>query len=153
MARAVGWLKFKGVRPLAPVLAQRLLPYLLAIDSVENLRSSALFIPLPLHRSRQRQRGFNQSYDIAQALHNFTGIPLFDGLERSRVTFTQRELPAELRRQNVAHAFTLAQSLPEKQRYLLIDDVTTTGSTLSAAAKALRVKPNQQIWGVTVARD
>lgn len=138
---------------MAAVLARRVAPYLLSIAALEELRQNALLIPIPLHRSRLRQRGFNQSQDLAQTLSEYTNIPLLDILSRPKATLTQRELSALMRHANMTDAFTRTAPLPPKRWYLLVDDVTTTGSTLSAAATALGALPTAEIWGVTIAHD
>lgn len=153
LRRGVHWLKFKGVRPVADVLAPLLAKYLTAIAPLPTLQQSAALVPIPLHRRRLRLRGFNQSLDVAYSLRQVTGIPVLDILERQRSTWTQTKLPTQLRQQNVRDAFRLRLPvLPAKQWWLLIDDVTTSGSTLSAAAATLHQAGAQQLWGVTVAR-
>lgn len=153
LRRGIHWLKFKGVRPVAKTLAYLLTPTLTTIAPLTVLQREAAFIPIPLHPHRLRQRGFNQTADIAQALTNYTGIPTSNALSRTRSTWTQTKLTTELRRSNMAGAFQLINPPPASVRYiLLIDDVTTTGSTLSAAAAAFATQPGLQIWGCTIAR-
>jgi ComF family protein len=150
VSRAIGWLKFKGVRAVAPLLSQRLTPYLLSIAPLDTLQTSAVFVPIPLHRNRERARGFNQSADLAQAAARHTHIPAAELLTRTKATLTQKELPASFRAQNTKDAFTLKEALPKKSIFLLIDDVTTTGSTLSSAAQVLQAAGAKEIWGVTI---
>lgn len=161
LRRGIGWLKFRGVQELAPVLASLLVPKLSAIAPVAQLQKEAVLIPIPLHKRRLRQRGFNQSLAIAQTLSAQTGIPVADILTRKRATLAQAMLPHELRAENVEDAFQLKDpstgSGSIKSKYLLlIDDVSTTGSTLLAAAFTFAEttvdKQTKQIWGVTVAR-
>jgi ComF family protein len=140
---------------------------LLAIAPIDQLKEMAVLVPIPLHVRRERQRGFNQSADIAQALSDLTGIQVRNLLHRQRSTMTQSHLPRELRQQNTSNAFTViarseatkeSQALP--RIIILIDDVATSGSTLSAAAKAMVDKsavaqafPNDiAVWAATVAR-
>lgn len=153
LQRGIGWLKYKGVQDVAPILAALLLPRLLAIAPWEELQQRAILVPIPLHRRKQRERGFNQSQAIAEALSQTTGIPVVPLLVRERPTWTQSKLPSELRRDNVSTAFALAASpAPERTMAIIIDDVTTTGSTLSAAAAVLHQAPLPVIWGATIAR-
>jgi ComF family protein len=155
----VGWLKFNGIRMCAPTLAALMSDKLGMIAPPALLRPHALLIPIPLHPRRRRERGFNQSADLADFLSRATGIAVAHLLTRERFTWTQTKLPTRLRAVNTSGAFsvtkqTAAQGLPHKRWFLLVDDVTTTGSTLSAAGFALRplLPPGAQVWGVTVAR-
>lgn len=154
MKRGVKWLKFKGVREIAPVLAQLLVPYLPIIAPVEQLRKQAVIVPIPLHKRRERERGFNQSLEIARSLTEVTKIPVLEALERTRATHSQANLPpGDLRRQNLKDAFEIKSSLPKRKYFLVLDDVTTTGATLQAAGEALKQQlPKAQLWGVTIAR-
>lgn len=95
-------------------------------------------LPIPLHPTRLRQRGYNQALELAQALAAPLGVPVIrDGLRRTRATAAQPGLDRESRRRNVRGAFAVgAEPLPA--RVALIDDVMTTGATLDAAAKVLK---------------
>jgi len=163
LKRGIHWLKFKGVRDIAPLLAAFVVPYLPMIVPLNRLQQEAVIIPIPLHKRRERQRGFNQSHDIASALSEQTGIPVKDALIRQRATFAQAKLaPGELRQKNLKGAFALTLTNPnlhlggvdwDRVRYLiLLDDVTTTGSTLSAASDVLKAAGAKEVWGVTLAR-
>jgi len=149
LQRGVHWLKFKNIQPLAALLSSLLLPRLKRIAPLPLLRTRAVLVPVPLHRRRHRQRGFNQSALLSSALSTYTGIPKADLLERSRSTWTQTKLPPELRKNNTTGAFSLL-SKPSRPLLILIDDVTTTGSTLHSAASTFPEK--YTIWGCTIAR-
>ena len=89
---------------------------------------------MPLHRGRQRHRGFNQAELLARAVAVRLGLPLrTDPLRRSRATPAQARLGAEERARNVAGAFAASGDSPPA--LLLVDDVTTTGATLAAPAR------------------
>lgn len=162
LKRGIGWLKFKSVKPLARSLGLLTIRGLTAVAPLRQLQNQAVLVPIPLHRRRLRQRGFNQSEELAAVLEEYTGIPVLNVLVRNRATWTQTKLPPEMRQKNTKDAFAIkTEDLPNKKFWLLVDDVTTTGSTLSAAAEALRPRkasprgklaPTKQIWGVTVAR-
>jgi len=150
LRRGVHWLKFKGVTDVADVLARLLVPRLLLIAPLEVLEAEAAIVPVPLHKRRWRARGYNQSDKLAEALSKFTGVPIRKPINRVRVTMTQTKLPPEMRGKNLAGAFAVAETKPlAKKYYLVLDDVTTTGATLSAVGELL---PGKNIWGVTVAR-
>ncbi len=159
LQRGIEWLKFKGIRPLAEILAGLLIPRIATIAPLDYLATHAILVPLPLHSGRYRTRGFNQSEDIANVIGRLCGIQVAHILERTVATSSQATLPHTLRSENMKDAFSLA--IPEKEYIslaqkkpiiIIVDDVTTTGSTLSSAALALPSIPNVQIWGAVVAR-
>ncbi len=125
-------LKYEGYTRLARIAAEvmaRLIPH----------PGRALLVPIPLSPSRQRRRGYNQATELAVSLGSLWSLPVARGLiERARETETQTELTPRERIANVAGAF-LAEP-PSSQadvQIILIDDVLTTGATISAAAAAL----------------
>lgn len=153
LRRGIHWLKFKGVIAVGPVLAKLLVPSLLRIGPIDDLVQQAVLVPLPLHRSRERSRGFNQSALLAEALAAVTGIPSRTLLTRHRNTWAQTKLPPELRSENVAAAFSFRERLPAARPLaIIIDDVATTGATLSAAAGIVRSAGARWVWGATIAR-
>lgn len=153
LRHGVHWLKFKGVRPIAPTLACLLMSRLIFMAPLEELSRQAVIVPMPLHAWRLAKRGFNQSEDLAQALSALTGITSLPLLQRQRPTFAQSKLPKDLRYRNVEKAFVAVQPIPPAAKIIiLLDDVTTTGSTLTAAAEALRPHFEGIIWAATIAR-
>lgn len=95
-------------------------------------------VPVPLHPKREQKRGYNQSMLLAQQLCHHHPLPLIPhALRRVRFTRPQIELGADQRQQNVQQAFAADPHLAGGQHLLLIDDVCTTGATLSACAEAL----------------
>lgn len=127
-------LKFGARYPSA-----RLLGALLA-DSLEN-RASAYpeaIIPVPLHASRYRKRGFNQSIEIARVVSQRLNIPLdLKACRRIRATTAQSSLTARARRKNLHQAFACQSALPYRH-VAILDDVLTTGTTANEVAKTLR---------------
>ena len=96
-------------------------------------------VPLPLHQVRLRRRGFDQTLEFARPLARILGIPLRDDLlVRVRDTAPQSRLDAPARRRNLRGAFAVRTDGPLPAHVALVDDVMTTGTTLHAAAEALR---------------
>jgi len=113
----------------------------------------SLIIPVPLHATRQRARGFNQSRVIAEELASLLTTRTADLVHRARATHTQTSLTESARRHNVERAFRLArwvETVPE--RGILVDDVITTGSTIRECASVLRKAGMKQITAVALAK-
>jgi ComF family protein len=110
-------------------------------------------VPVPLHPSRRRQRGFNQAADLARGL----GLPVIHALRRVRATRPQADLSADDRLTNVDAAFAAAQFPEPPQRWrdatlVLVDDVATTGATLDACAGVLLGAGAKEVRALTAAR-
>lgn len=96
-----------------------------------------MFLPVPLHKSRLRQRGFNQALEIAHVLSDHSGIPCESRLcRRIRDTPAQKQLPRSARLANMSNAFQV-DDLPDLPHVAIVDDVVTTGATTSALARHL----------------
>jgi ComF family protein len=150
MRRAIHEFKYHNLRALAKPLAQLLQKYL----SVNPLPGDIL-IPVPLHRSRQRERGYNQSNLLAVELGRLVGLPVAnDCLVRHKHTHSQARTSGILERQsNVAGAFHCSDSKIKDKQVLLIDDVATSGSTLNACAAALKSEGAASVWGLTLTME
>lgn len=111
-------------------------------------------VPIPLHPLRQREREFNQSELLARDLGKRMGIPVADLLQRTRRTAPQAGFDRAARMKNLEGAFVLAKGkqLPPDALLLLVDDVSTTGSTLDACAAVLMEEGASEVCGVVVAR-
>lgn len=130
---------------------------LLASRFPENFKTDAaadLIVPVPLHDRRLRARGFNQSQLLGAVVAKEWGIPLsVDNLRRLRWTEPQTGLAAAERERNVRGAFGVAR--PEhfdSKRLLLVDDVYTTGSTVTECARALKRAGAREVSVLTVSR-
>ncbi len=144
--QAVQALKYERVTALADVLAGRL------VARLNDLHwSFDTLVPVPLHIQRQRQRGYNQSQLLAEAVAATLMIPCLPfALERQRDTRPQVGLTRTQRQHNVADAFYGDRAALAGRIVLLIDDVTTTGSTLAACAQAAQAAGASAIFGLTV---
>jgi ComF family protein len=126
-------LKYHRQLYLARILGSLLADYIeQRVDALPDI-----VLPIPLHRSRMRSRGFNQAYEIAKPVAKRLALPIDPWtLVRSRNTPTQTDLPRKARAKNVRGAFSTAGSV-EALDVALVDDVMTTGHTASAAAEVL----------------
>jgi predicted amidophosphoribosyltransferase len=105
---------------------------------------------VPLHPRRRRRRGYDQARELARVVARELELPPVGGLRRVRSTPAQARLDAALRRANVAGAFAAERVAGT---VLLVDDVTTTGATLDAAARALLAGGAAQVFALAVARE
>lgn len=115
-------------------------------------------VPVPLHRSRQRERYFNQAEEISRAVAGETGLEVLCMLKRVRKTETQTRLSRKQRMANLRGAFALRRrwgvemKVPETPGVILVDDVFTTGSTVDACAKVLKKRGIGRVVVLTVMR-
>lgn len=147
VAAAIQGFKYRGETARAPSLADWLLAPLRSWDRVDAL------VPVPLHPRRRRKRGYNQAELLAKELSRISGVPLLPALVRTRHTPPQVGNDLDHRQDNVREAFALAPSvsLPNGGRYVVLDDVRTTGATLGACATALASANPSWIGGLTFA--
>jgi ComF family protein len=137
--------KYEGRRSLARPLAGLIRRRCAAV-----LDGASCVVPVPLHPSRRRERGFNQASELARRL----GRPFRPALRRVRATPSQISLPASRRHGNVRDAFAAtrhARSLGGAI-VVLVDDVSTTGATLEACARVLKDVGVVEVRAVTAAR-
>ncbi|MFB0558991.1 MAG: ComF family protein [Dehalococcoidales bacterium] len=148
--QAIYQLKYKNLRALAATLAKFLGDYL-----GTNPVPGEVLVPVPLHRKRLRERGYNQSGLLAQELSKLTGLYVADKcLIRQRHALPQaRTSTVDERRSNVAEAFTCCDRRLQDKQVLLIDDVSTSGATLDACAAALKAAGAASVWGLVLARE
>jgi len=98
-----------------------------------------LVLPVPLHRGRLRQRGYNQALELAKPLAKAFGIPMqCDLLQRQRATPPQTELDAVTRRRNMRGAFALRTDMALPVHVAILDDVMTTGATVAECSRVLK---------------
>lgn len=119
-------------------------------------RPPQVIVPVPLHRTRLRQRGFNQSLELARTVADKTAIPLLPGLvSRHKPTLAQTSLGSvAARRSNLAGAFCINADIShgQIQSVAILDDVITTMATINALAKCLRRAGVQRIEAWSIAR-
>lgn len=130
-------LKYDGMTTLGVELGRKL---------GEKLRERAAVgidgvIPVPLHSTKLRERGYNQSEYIARGIREVTGIPVYSSLlQRHKYTTSQTQLNATERKENVGDAFSVNKRYLvdiHGKTFLIVDDVITTGATIEACAEVL----------------
>jgi ComF family protein len=138
-----------------PRVAPHLANLMFATQQREPLNTAEVIIPVPLHRERQRERGFNQALLLARELARQSGLPVDEHSVIRRI-HTERHragMDAKARRKSVAGAFAVRhRDLIAGRRVLLIDDVFTTGATVSACAEALKEAGATEAFVLTIAR-
>lgn len=151
MVRAIGLLKYERLIPLGRWFAQRLHE---VIRESAALREVDVIVPVPLHRGRLRERGYNQAELIAKPLARVLRVPIGSYLlvrtkpRPPRLLLSRRE-----RWLTVRGAYEIRKGTRvDNMRILLIDDVFTTGATLDACSRALKHAGAKSVFGLTVAR-
>ncbi len=145
-------LKYRGRRDRLPYIRAFLAA---ARDKLpEELAPPGLAVPVPLHRDREKQRGFNQSELIFRDWLTDQGWQWQNALTRVRPTQPQHGLDAAARAENIKGAFALTEDAPvQGQPVLLVDDIYTTGATALACAKALRDGGASRVQVLVLASD
>lgn len=113
-----------------------------------------ILVPIPLHKKKLKERGFNQAEEIGKELSKFLNIPIFnDVLIKIKQTLDQVELKKEERQENIRGVFLCQKpEIIKNKKILLIDDIFTTGSTMEECACVLKDAGAKEIWGMVVAR-
>jgi ComF family protein len=141
-------LKYSGMTDLSDILGELIAMRLSSMSLPDN----CIIVPVPLHKGRESERGFNQSGLIGKYVANKLSIPGCDALIRISHTLPQADLNRVQRLSNLSGCFRVAD--PEfvaGKSVLLIDDVATTGTTLNECAKVLLTSGAKEVWGVVVA--
>jgi ComF family protein len=148
MRESIGRFKYKNRREYADFYVQELLR-----TCKEAVKSWGvdLLVPVPLHKSRRKLRGFNQAELIARGLGRELGLPVSSELLlRTRKTVAQKELNDQERRANLKNAFQVAKNKVSPKKILLIDDIYTTGSTIDAAAAVLLDHGAEKVYFLSI---
>lgn len=141
--------KNAGRPEYASFYAKRMVKYL--GRTIKDFHADAL-IPIPLHVSKLRKRGYNQSEILAEELSKLTGIPVrSDLLIRNKRTKDQKKQSKEQRQKNMVGAFHMPQNGVKLYNIILVDDVYTTGATIDEAAKVLMDGGIANVYFLTVA--
>lgn len=147
--RSLYRLKYANRREYADCYAEEMAVFL---ERWIRSRGMGRIVPIPLHPSRQRRRGYNQAGLLARSLGCQLDIPVDEKLlRRTKKTAPQKQLTDRERQANLADAFCVCGEIRPGECILLVDDIFTTGSTMDAAARALLRAGNCRVYGVCVA--
>ncbi len=138
LKRAIAALKYEGNPHLAEILGKWMAESWRSTPSLTD----GIVVPIPMHPSKKRQRGFNQAELLAQHFCHMAQLPIaVDGLKRDRATEAQFKLSSAERSQNLLEAFSIGKSFlrkPPSRPVWLLDDIYTTGATAFSAAQTLK---------------
>jgi ComF family protein len=141
--------KYKGRREYASFYGEEICKYL--GEEIKRLKPDAL-LPVPIHRKRIRERGYNQAALLAEEMSKGLRIPVMDRLIiRRRRTAPQKDLNERERQNNLKKAFKISQNDVKLNTAIIIDDIYTTGSTIDAVAEELRRAGVLKIYFVALA--
>ncbi|MFH0828918.1 MAG: ComF family protein [Candidatus Kerfeldbacteria bacterium] len=147
LGQVIKQLKYGGGRVISTILGRAL------GKLAEEYLTADCIIPVPLHSKRQRSRGFNQAMLISEEAASVLKIPVMPLVIRIKNTVPQVTLHENERARNVAHAFALAHAVDfVPKRGIIIDDVFTTGATISEVAHVLREAGMEHITALTIAK-
>lgn len=149
------------LKGLAKTLASIIVEHLvLSGKNTDEIWENSVLIPVPLDAKKQKLRGYNQSEELAKELAKVLKIPVIpDVLIKIKPTKPQMELSKQEREKNLDGAFAIKNGATSDvapfygKKVFLVDDVYTTGSTMSECAKILRKAGAKQVWGIAIARE
>ena len=147
-------LKYSGMKDLGVFLGEHFAGYV-KLEIEEQKENYDFIIPVPLHKTKVRERGYNQSEYIVKGLSGILNIPfLFDVINRKLYTKSQTKLTLLERQKNILGTFAFNNSYNEKlkdKNMILLDDVVTTGATVNECIKVLREAGVNKVFTVSLA--
>lgn len=142
-------LKYQGRKEYADFFGEEL--YRHFKDDIAKMQADAI-IPVPLHKKRLEERGYNQSSLLAKVLSDKTGIPCMEEVvKRVKNTLPQKKLNDIERQNNLKKAFKLCENDVKLDRMIIVDDIYTTGSTVNALSKVLFEGGAKEVFVITLA--
>jgi len=151
LREAVTRFKFHKRKNLAHPLGVLLVQYL--SQTPLKIEELDMIVPVPLHPSRHRERGFNQAELLAEVVAKYHELPVIKAIKRTKNTKANFDLPRDERLTNVAEAFEISQEgQVENKRILLLDDIYTTGATIAECCKILKTGGAKRVEIVTLSR-
>lgn len=149
-AESMVQIKYKNKREYLDFYSEEMVKHL--GEKIARMQADVM-MPVPIHPSRKRARGYNQAEELARRLSRLTGIPLCTNvLVRTRKTLPQKELTPQERLKNLEQAFAVREEELDKKvgSVLLVDDIYTTGSTIEACARVLKRAGIQRVCFVSI---
>ena len=147
-------LKYSGMKDLGEFLGKHIAGSVQA-ETLKHKESYDYIIPVPLHKTKVRERGYNQSEHIVKGVSSALNIPfLFNAVERKRYTKSQTKLNLKERASNIKDAFSLGKNYNgelKDKNVILIDDVVTTGATVNDCIRAIKEAGANKIFTVSLA--
>lgn len=129
--------------------------FVLSGKNINEVWENSVLMPVPLDKKKLKNRGYNQSEELAKKLSETLKIPVISNvLIKTRRTDSQAELKKEAREKNLQGVFAIKN--PDKiqsKKIFLVDDVYTTGSTMEECAKTLQESGVKSVWGIAIARE
>jgi ComF family protein len=148
------------LKNLAETLASLIIEHLiLSGKNTNEIWENSVLIPVPLSEKKLKERGYNQSEELAKELSKVLQVPIIsDVLIKIKSTKPQMELKKEGREKNLLNAFKIncgTSDVPQfsGKKVFLVDDVYTTGSTMQECAKTLKENGTKSVWGICIARE
>ncbi len=148
MRRAVHRMKFQNKRVYAKVFGEIMAKEIQ--DKITKWEIEAI-VPVPMHKKKQRKRGYNQAELLAQTIADRWNIEIKkDWVVRVKETAPQKDLEKKARENNMKKAFTIIKNDVELKKILIVDDIYTTGSTVDAVAHILKKHGAQKVYFVSL---
>lgn len=151
------------LKDLSKTLAEILVEHFIkAAINTNDIWENAVLIPVPLDKTKLKNRGYNQSEELAKELSKIINVPVFsDILLKTKQTDPQMKLKKLEREKNLLGAFSINNksvatsdvATLSGKKVFLVDDVYTTGSTMSECAKVLKSAGAKSVWGIAIARE
>ena len=152
----IHYFKYKSFKNLSLILGEIIINYLKLLNLETYKLSNFIIVPIPLHRFKERQRGFNQSKLLANNIAEYFNLETVDALKRIKNTKPQAQFKnSEQRIKNVKDCFTIKEPLIsaiKNKNILLIDDVFTTGTTINEAIRILKQNSAKKIIALVAAK-
>jgi len=141
------------IKELSKPLVLLIMTHFINLNNLPDFKEFIL-IPVPLHKKKLKQRGYNQAKEIGKEFSKNLKTPIFNNvLIKIKQTPAQVQLKKEQREKNIKGVFACQKpELVKNRKILLIDDIFTTGSTMEECARVLKTAGAKQVWGVVVAR-
>lgn len=141
---------------LADLFYESIIQNELFMQTIKQFNNETItLVPIPLHQTRLRKRGYNHSELLAKGLSEKLNLQMINVIKRVKNTKSQFGLSLKDRKKNISGAFAMASnsSMAKWPTVFLVDDILTTGSTLLEAARILKRNGAKKVWGLTLARD